>query len=268
MPANPDAASVFHRLHAGDILILANAWDAFSAKLIAKAGAKAIATSSAAVAWSHGYADHHHLPVALLVETVAKIARVTTFPITADSEGGYADDPAQVGENIAAIVGAGAVGINLEDGSSPPDLLCRKIEAARASAERAGVNLFINARTDVYLARLAEGEAALAETLKRAKAYRDAGASGLFVPGPVDGRIFEIVAREIPLPLNVMARKGLPPLTELKRLGVRRLSAATGIARTAYAAARDAAEAFLRDGDADALAGVSGPSTDYNALFP
>lgn len=269
MPARPETAPVFHKLHEGpDVLVLANVWDAFSAKLVADSGAKAIATSSAAVAWSHGYADGHRLPTAKLLATIEEIARVVALPITADVEGGYGDEPAKVGENIAGFIAAGAVGINLEDGTLPADLLCRKIEAARTAGERAGVKLYVNARTDVYLKQLATGEAALAEAIRRGNLYRDTGASGLFVPGPTDAAIFASLVKEVKLPLNVMARKGVPPLAELRNLGVRRLSAATAIGRAAYASAHKAASDFLKDGDCDALAAAAGPGGDYNKLFP
>src|SRR5690606_91875 len=116
-----------------------------------EAGAKAVATSSAAVAWAHGAADGNVFSVAKLATVIEEIARAVSVPITCDAEAGYSDDPRQVGETITALVNAGAVGINLEDGKAPHDLHLRKIEAARNAAERAGVSLFINARTDVYL---------------------------------------------------------------------------------------------------------------------
>lgn len=269
MPASSTAASLFQRLHAGpDVLILPNAWDAASARVIETAGAKAIATSSAAVAWAHGYADGHHLPISLLVASVAEIARVVRVPISADAEGGYSDDPAIVGENVAALIQAGAVGINLEDARDAPALHCRKIEAARAAAMRAGVDLFINARTDVYLQKLAAPEAAVAEAIRRGRAAKEAGASGLFVPAVVaPGDIAEI-ANGVDLPLNVLAWRGLPKAAELAPLGVRRLSAGALTARVALAATRAATESMLRAGDSATLFEAAGPPTDYNALFP
>ena len=145
----------------GDILILPNAWDGASAAVMADAGAKAVATSSAAVAWSHGYPDGDALPLPLLLATVSAVARAAgDTPVTADIEGGYTDDLGELGETIRAVIGAGAVGINLEDGRRDPDLHAAKIEAARKAADATGVNLFINARTDVYLKGLAEGHAA------------------------------------------------------------------------------------------------------------
>ncbi len=268
MTARPNDAAKFHALHAGpEVLILANAYDAGSARLIETLGAKAIATTSAGVAWAHGYADGHHLTVDALVTTVREIARVVALPITTDIEGGYADDPAAAGETVARVIDAGAVGINIEDGVTAPELLARKIETARRAADRAGVKLFINARCDVYLRKLAEGEAALAETLKRGKLYRESGADGLFVPFAADASVVAAVIGEVPLPFNAIARKGLPSLAELRKLGVRRLSAGTGISRAAFEATRAAAAQFLADGDSDALVARGGPPSDLNALF-
>jgi 2-methylisocitrate lyase-like PEP mutase family enzyme len=266
MPARPQDAATFHALHQ-DLLILPNAWDAASAKIVEDAGAKAIATSSAALAWVHGFADGHHLPIGHLVRAVEQIAASTALPITVDAEGGYADDPVEVGKNIAALIGAGGVGINLEDGHTPHDVHVRKIEAAREAAARANVNLFINARTDVYLKKLVAPEAALDETLRRAAAFKKAGASGLFVTGITDAATITAIVRGTDLPLNVIARPGLPKLADLRALGVRRLSAAAGLFNAAMAAARAAAEEMLRDGDSDALGARIGTPLHYNDLF-
>ena len=134
-------AAAFAALHAGpDILILPNAWDAASAAIMADAGARAVATSSAAVAWAHGYPDGDTLPLAKLLSTVETIARVVDVPVTADIEGGYTDDLGQLAENIRAVIGAGAVGINLEDGTRPAELHARKVEAARKGRRRRGAS--------------------------------------------------------------------------------------------------------------------------------
>ena len=268
MTARPVDAALFHALHSGpDVLVLANAWDAGSARLIETLGAKAIATTSAGVAWAHGYADGQHLTVDALVATVREIARVVAIPVSTDIEGGYSDDPAAAGEAVARVIDAGAIGVNIEDGTTAPELLCRKIDAARAAAERTGVKLFINARCDVYLRKLMEGEAALAESIRRGKLYRDAGADGLFLPFAADASVMTAVMSEIKLPFNAIARKGLPSLAELRALGVRRLSAGTGIARAAFEATRAAAAPFLADGDAGSLVDKSGGVSDLNALF-
>lgn len=268
MTARPADAASFHALHTGpDVLILANAWDAGSARLIETLGAKAIATTSAGVAWSHGYADGHHAPVDAVVATVREIARVVQIPVSTDLEGGYSDDPGRAGEAAARVIDAGGVGINIEDGRDAPDLLARKIEAVRKAADKTGVNLFINARTDVYLKNLVEGDAALPETVRRGKLYKAAGASGFFVPWATDPAVLKAIVAQVGLPLNAITRKGLPKLADLKALGVRRLSAGTGVARAAFEATRAAAAAFLADGDSDALVAKSGALSDLNALF-
>lgn len=265
MPARPEAAEAFHALHK-DFVILPNAWDAASARVIQESGAKAIATSSAAVAWAHGYADGHHFPPAKLITAVEEIARAVSAPITADAEAGYSDDPAAVRDNVSALINAGAVGVNLEDGKGDHVLHVRKIEAARQAGERAGVNLFINARTDVYLKKLVAPEAALEETLRRAAALRDAGASGLFTPAAAVGDLAAI-AEGARLPLNVMAIPGLPDAAGLMALGVKRLSAATATFNAAYAGLREAAVDFLAAGNSDALWERRGQPLEYNKLF-
>jgi 2-methylisocitrate lyase-like PEP mutase family enzyme len=261
------AAAAFHALHKGpDILILPNAWDAMSAKLVEQAGARAVATSSAAVAWSHGYADGHDLPIDLLVRTVSEIVRVVKVPVTCDAEGGYADTAQGAADNIRRLIDAGAAGINLEDGKEAHELHLRKIAAIRAMASKAGVNLFINARTDVYLEGLVPAEQRLAEALRRGKAIVAEGADGVFVPGAAAGDI-PTLAKEIPAPLNIMGWSGVPNAKALQAMGVRRLSAATNIARAAWAAANAAAKAFLSDGDCEALTARGEPGANYNALF-
>jgi 2-methylisocitrate lyase-like PEP mutase family enzyme len=263
-----EKAQAFRALHAGPaILVLPNAWDAASAAILADAGAKAVATSSAAVAWAHGYADGDAAPIALVCQTIAAAARVVDVPLTADIEGGYTDDLTELKDNIAQVIAAGAVGVNLEDGARDPDLHARKIEAARAAASEAGVPLFINARTDVYLKRLMEGEAAFAEVLRRADLYARAGADGVFVPGPSDATLIERLAGEIRLPLNVMGWLGVPPADRLQALGVRRLSSATNSFRVAYAALARAAAQFLADGDPDALARAGEGMPNLQARF-
>lgn len=262
------AAETFRRLHAGpDLLILPNAWDAGSARIIETLGAKAVATTSAAVCWSHGYADGHHLPVDVLIATVREIARVISLPLTCDFEGGYADDPFTVGENVARVIDAGAVGVNIEDGRETPALHAAKIGAVRKAADRAGVALFINARTDVYLKGLAEPAKAVEEVLRRATIYRDAGADGLFAPGVVIPEEIRAIAAGCGLPLNVMARPGLPKGPELQALGARRISSATGLGRAALAALNAATTHFLATGDSDALAAADTVGGNYNDLF-
>jgi 2-methylisocitrate lyase-like PEP mutase family enzyme len=268
MTSNPDLATAFHDLHAGpEVLRLANAWDAGSARLIESVGARAIATTSAGVAWSHGYPDGDALPTPLVIATTEAIARVVRVPLTVDIEGGYSQDPDAVGRLIGALIEAGAVGVNLEDGGGSPDVLCAKIAAARKVADGLGVALYINARTDVYLRELVPEADRVAETCARAARYRAAGASGIFVPKVLEPAAIAAIARAIELPLNVIAWPGLPPVAELASLGVRRLSAGTAIAQAAASRTAALATAFLRDGSREVAA--EGPFTyrDLNALW-
>lgn len=269
MATRAEIATSFHRLHHGpELLRLANAWDAGSARLIESLGAKAVATTSAGVAWSHGYPDGDALPVPLLVQTVASIARVIRVPLTVDAEGGYADEPAAVGSNIAALIEAGASGINIEDGAGAPDLLCAKIEAAKRAGARHGIDLFVNARTDVYLRGLASGDEAVAMTVERLTAYRDAGADGGFVPGLASAEDAARIVAAVPgLVINVMAMPGLAALDALAQAGVRRISAGPAFFRNAYGTAEMSVKAWL-DGD---FAPSFANGLDYarmNAMFP
>jgi 2-methylisocitrate lyase-like PEP mutase family enzyme len=248
-------AERFGALHAGpEILILPNAWDGASAAIMEDAGAKAVATSSAAVAWAHGYPDGDTLPIPKLLATIETVARVVSVPVTADIEGGFTDDLGELAETIKAVIGAGAVGINLEDGARAPDLHARKIAAARKAADSAGVPLFINARIDVYLKRLAEGDAAEAETVGRAAKYAQAGANGIFVPGPSDNDLIGRLAKAIALPLNIMLLPNLAPAAQLQALGVRRVSSGGTPFASAYTHLAKAIAAYVKDGDPKAFA--------------
>lgn len=261
-------AETFHELHQGpEILVLPNAWDAFSAALMQDAGARAVATSSAAVAWAHGYPDGDDLPTDKLVATLSEIARVISVPLTADIEGGYSDDLEMLGRTIAEVIDAGAVGINLEDGRRDPALHARKVEAARKAADRSGVKLFINARSDVYLKRLAEGEAALEEMLRRAALYHEAGADGFFAPWVSEPGLIRTLTSEIALPLNIMGWPGVPKASELQALGVRRLSSATGLFRAAFGSLKQAIDDYLLQGDISAIAAAGEGLPDLNARF-
>jgi len=256
--------TTFADLHNGpELLILANCWDGATARLVASHGAKAMATSSAAVAWAHGYPDGDVLPLELYIQTLRAIKRVTDLPLSADAEGGYSDDPAKVVATIGALVDAGAVGINIEDGGSPPALLATKI----AAIKRAHPDLFVNARTDVYLRGLVPVEQGVRETLERAKRYTDAGADGIFVPGPNDPETIRALTSGISLPVNVLARKGLPAARQLVQLGVRRLSAGSGLAQWSWGHVGALAKAFLSDGQSDPLADGAVPYGAINPLF-
>jgi len=261
-------AQAFRELHApGRIFVVANAWDAGSARLLESCGAPAIATTSAGLAWSHGYADGNVLPARVLAGAIAEIARVISVPLSVDFEAGYSSDLAKVAEAIGPVLDAGAVGINLEDGSESPDLLCAKIGALKSAAQRKGVDLFVNARTDVVLRRLVPPERAEAEAIARGKKYLAAGADGLFVPGLADPTSIRAIAAAVPLPLNLMIVPGLAPVAELRSLGVRRVSAGSAIAQSAYGLAKRAATQLLKEGRYDLLQERTLTHPELNALF-
>jgi 2-methylisocitrate lyase-like PEP mutase family enzyme len=246
----PNLAEAFHDLHRQkDILILPNAWDAGSAKVIEDAGAKAIATSSAGVAWALGYPDGDALPPRMLAELTARITDVIRIPLSVDFEGAYTNNPSKVGENLKPLIDAGAVGINIEDGGGTPELLAKKIEKARKAAQSDGVNLFINARTDVYLQEIGSPESRVGETIDRAARYRDAGADGIFIPGLCEPADIKAIVSEIKMPINVMAYPGLPSAKELKKLGVHRLSSGTGIPQMIWNRVAELATDFLATGN-------------------
>ena len=261
-------AAAFKALHhAGEILVLPNAWDAASAAIMADAGAKAVATSSAAVAWTHGYADGDVLPREKLLATIAAAARVIAAPLTADIEGGYTDDLGELADLIVQVVEAGAVGINLEDGRRDAALHARKVAAARKAADATGVPLFINARTDVILKGLAEGHAAYVEVVDRAQRYRDAGADGIFVPWAKDEDLIGRLAEAISLPLNVILMPGLAPAARLQALGVRRLSCGTTPFTATYAPLAGMIGDYLATGEASAFAAGAAGVGNLNKRF-
>jgi 2-methylisocitrate lyase-like PEP mutase family enzyme len=265
MPASAQTFRDLHHQHT--VLRLPNAWDVGSARLFESLGAKAIATTSAGVAWSQGYADGRVLPVEMAVSVAANIARLIKVPLSVDIENGYSDDPRKVAENVKRVLEVGAVGINLEDGPDAPALLARKIEAIKSMAAGSGLDVFINARTDVYLASLVAAELRVEETLKRGELYRQAGADGLFVAALIDVEEISAIVRRIDLPINVLARPGLPAADELAKLGVHRLSAGSALAQTLWGHAEQLARGFLEEGRSEAVTQSSLTYPQIQALF-
>jgi 2-methylisocitrate lyase-like PEP mutase family enzyme len=226
-----ERAQQFRRLHEADApLLLFNAWDMISARVIAQSF-PAIATSSFAVAASLGYEDGEQVPLATVLAFVERLTAAVSLPVSVDFEGGYGDTAAAVGETVDAIVRAGAVGINLEDGLRAgervlvaPDLQAAKIAAARDAARSLGVPLFINARIDTFLLPAGSPDDCLDAALQRAQLYTEAGADGLFVPFLLDLALIERLTAAVALPVNIMAQPGCPGVEELARAGVRRIS--------------------------------------------
>ena len=268
-PPSETAASRFRQLHAvGRLLVLPNAWDAGSARLIESCGAEALATTSAGVSWAHGYPDGEALPPKLLLAALEEIARVVSVPVSVDLETGYGAGPEAVAEMAKAVVDAGAVGVNLEDGSAAPETLCASIEAAKRGAARAGVDLFVNARTDVYLRGLVPAPRALGETIARASRYADAGCDGIFVPGLVDPDAMSTLVAAFALPLNVLLRApGPPPIPELRKIGVRRVSAGSSLYQAVMGGLRRSTLQLLETGRHDGLFEGAFAYADMNALL-
>jgi len=249
-----DKARLFHSLHVpGQPLVLFNAWDAGSARAVAQAGAPAIATGSWSVAAANGFADGESLPFALALDNLGRIVAAVEQPVTVDLESGYGESPEHVGATVARALQRGAVGCNLED-SFPTDGRLRnvadqvaRLAAARRATHDAGVAMFLNARTDVFFQQPAKAHdmTMVDAALERARAYADAGASGLFVPGVVAEPLIARLAQESPLPLNIMVMDGVPARARLAELGVARISHGPGPYRGAMQWLTEAARAAM-----------------------
>ncbi|CAM5532104.1 isocitrate lyase/PEP mutase family protein [Streptomyces narbonensis] len=274
-------AQLLHSYHSGSTLVLPNAWDAASAALFAEAGAKAVATTSGGVSWALGRPDGQGLSRTEMLAMAERIASVVDVPVTADIEGGYGPSAHDVAETVRAAVAAGVVGINLEDSGAADSTLfgveaqAERISAAREAAAQVGVqDLLINARTDVFLFEVGAASERFDEVVSRAKAYAEAGADCLFVPGLVSLPVLKLLVAASPLPVNAMTGPGGPGVAELAAAGVQRISVGTAMAEIAYTAARAAARELLaedgdvKDGepkDADSTGGESGTADTKDA---
>ncbi|KZC19562.1 MULTISPECIES: isocitrate lyase/PEP mutase family protein [Rhodanobacter] len=268
-----DKARAFRQMHdRRAILLLPNAWDAGSARLFARRGFAAVATTSAGVAWSLGYADGERAPLAEVLAAIARITRVVELPVTADVETGYGETPEAVAATVRAVIAAGAVGINLEDGCPghgplrPVDEAAARIRAARGAADAAGVPIVINARVDHWIRHVADPAAPLVDAVQRARAYLAAGADGIYPIGLGEPAVLAALVQAIDAPVNVAAGPGVLELAELARLGVARVSTATRFATLALAAVDRAAAALLESGRFDGL-GATFTYADAQRLF-
>jgi 2-methylisocitrate lyase-like PEP mutase family enzyme len=272
LKAKADAFRIMH--HAPPLLVLPNAWDVVTARLFVKAGARAIATTSAGIAATLGYADGQNVPRELMMEAIARIANAVDVPVTADIESGYADLPKELGESMRAVINAGAIGVNLEDAtgdaSQPLFALEEQIErirAAREAADDLNIPVVINARTDVYLEKVGEPATRFAETVRRLNAYHEAGADCLFVPGVTDMPTLTQLVQSALGPLNVLAGHGMPPVADLQHIGIARLSVGSAIMRATLAVARDAADELLQKGTYNTFLDRNIPYNEVNELM-
>lgn len=271
-----EAAATFRRLHRQDKpIVLVNAWDAASARVLQAAGASAVATTSAGMAWSLGYPDGQHIPVNVFVDACARIARVVRVPLSVDIERGYGQSLDATCDLVRALLALGVVGVNIEDGIDPrtrtlnaPDELTRRIEVLRTVSEQAGVALFINARTDVFCAPDVRAEARCEEALRRSRLYASAGADGFFVPGLASLVDISRLSEGCTLPLNVYAGgPGAPAVREVARCGARRVSLGCGPLQALLAALHEIAVEALAAGRFDAMVHDQMPGDLLNQLF-
>jgi len=270
-----DKALGLLRLHGGPaILVLPNVWDVASARLVEHAGFKAIATSSAAIANSLGYADGERISRAEMLAAVKRIAGKVALPVTADLEAGYGSEPEAMTETVKAMIEAGAVGLNLEDGTNDAasplvetELQVNKVRRIRETASSLGIHVVINARTDVYLAQAGEPAGRFEHAVGRARAYRKAGADCLFVPGVYDAETIGRLVKSIDGPVNVLAGAATPPVAELERLGVRRVSFGSWPARAALGLFSPFARGVVEKGTFTTLDGWAIPYAELNTLL-
>jgi len=268
------AAMAFRGMHRGPkILLLPNAWDVVSARIVEDAGFGAIATTSAGIAFTLGYPDGEKISRAEMMARVGRIARAVKVPVTADVEAGYGPRPEDAARTARELIEAGAVGMNLEDGTEDTaqpllelPLQLEKIRAVREAALKTGVLLVLNARTDVYLAKVGDPEKRYHEALRRLVAYRDAGADCVFLPGVTDAQTIERIVRDVKCPLNILAGPGAPTVPELQKLGVARVTLGSGPMRATLGLVRKMAAELKTTGTYAALEGAI-PHAEVNRML-
>lgn len=257
-------ANAFRALHrGGKLLLLPNIWDVASARMIEDAGFPALATTSAGIAFSLGYPDGQRISRQEMLARVARIARAVKLPVSADVESGYGDRPEDAAETARQVIEAGGVGVNLEDGTGDAQrpladltLQLERIRAIREAALKAGVLLVLNARTDVYLDQVGLPETRYDEAVRRAAAFRDAGADCVFVPGVRDAETIAKLVRDLQCPLNILAGPGSLPTSELGKLGVARVSLGSAPMRATLGLLKRMAQELKTTGTYTAMEGA------------
>lgn len=264
----------FQELHRGPrILVVVNAWDAASARVFEQAGARAVGTGSAGIAFSHGYPDNEHIPREVILAATREIVGAVDAPVTADILTGLGSTTDEVVETVREVIGMGAVGINVEDGTDEGprlfevDRQVEKIAAIAAAVKAAGIPIVVNARTDSYWLKIGDESRRLRTSIERANRYREAGADCLFVPAVTDRAAIATLVKEIGAPLNILTVPGCPPVPELEQLGVRRVSEGSGPMRATLGLARRIAEELLGSGTYRSFHEGAIPYPEANKLF-
>lgn len=246
-----DKAATLLRLHTDpELLVLVNVWDAVSAKVVADSpGCRALATASHSISASYGYVDGEQIPLELMIDAIGRIVAAVDLPVSADLESGYGD----VADTVRRAIGVGAVGANLEDAMRPLGESVAAVSAAVKAGEAEGIPFVLNARTDAFLkAGERDAEAVLVEAIERGRAFLDAGAACVFVPGRFDVPTVErLVAGIGERKVSLIGVPGSVPPSDLQRLGVARVSFGPWTQRAALTA--------LRDLSVDLMAGGSLP---------
>src|SRR3954469_7671995 len=268
-------AEKFRAMHRGPrLLLMANAWDAITARLFEAEGYAAVATTSGGGSGALGYADGEAAPWDEVVGQTARIARAVSVPVTADIEAGFGDTPEAVGRSIADIVRAGAVGVNLEDGLKGPtpmrtvDDAVARIRAAREAARAAGVPIVINARTDLYIKNIGKEASRFDEAVARGRAYLAAGADCFYPITLRDSGTIGRLVQALKAPVNINVRAGWPSVAELEALGVARVTTATQITLMALATTRQIAREIKTTGRFDAIDPAIGHPEMQQLLAP
>ena len=250
-----DVFAALHQPHAP--FVLPNCWDVASALLLQQAGFPAIGTTSLGVTAAAGLPDGAGEGRELTLTLAAALVPRLSVPLSVDIEGGYSDDPGEVATLVSRLADLGVAGVNLEDGRADGTLRPVQEHAAVVDAA-ASAGVFVNARTDTYWLEVGAAESRLEETVSRLRVYAEAGAGGVFVPGPVDLPAVRSITEAVDLPLNVLWRPGVG-LDDLAAAGVARVSTGGALYRHALAAALDAA-GVAREG------GTAGPAVAYADL--
>ena len=260
-------AEAFRKMHRGRLLLLPNARDVASARIFEESGFGAIASTSAGVAFTLGYPDGQRISRQEMLAAVERIVAAVQVPVTADVEAGYGNRPEDTALTARAVIEAGAVGMNLEDTTGDAEnplldlsLQVEKITAVIEETRRAGVPIVLNARTDVYLLQVGAPERRYELALKRLAAFRDAGADCLFVPGIRDSETIRHFVVDLRHPINILAGPGSPPIPELEKLGVARVSLGSAPMRATLGLLRRMAEELKNSGTYRAMEGA--PSHD------
>ena len=271
-----ERATIFRSLHSAPLFVLANAWDVSSARIFELAGYQAIGTTSAGIAATLGYPDGQHIGVEATAEVVRRLVDHTNVPISADIEAGYSQTPEGVVQSAQAVLEAGAVGINIDDSTGDSrcpliatDLQKERIRAIADMTSAEGVRLLINARTDVFLLSEEKGTDQLKSTIERANAYVEAGADCIFIPDyeNMDKSTISTLVAEISAPVNIIAGSNTPSLSELKEMGVTRVSLGPRHMRATFALLKKIATEIMEDGTFSLMTVDTLSYSEVNEMF-